>query len=247
MNLFKIIKEKYKLMKSKQAFKDNMYDYANINEYFSFYGTVVYISSDYLAEQDYFLILKSQQKYAFVHITAEELMRFREFKNRDNLIDELEDLEQKVHYIDGFGNFRAKVGWYLLNVDLEQASRDELIKIKNSAEFLWNLQLVDSVLMSHRRDKTKATKFLNHDSKQITPELFISVVTATDIFNTRFTMTFDWVTGNDFVDITVYRFNIKSTRRMFIYDVLELSDLIYAISLGDEFKAEEACLAFCQG
>jgi hypothetical protein len=244
MKLFKILKEKYKLMKDKQTFKQNMYDYGNINEYFSFFGNVVYISSDYLRDQDYFLILKKEQKYAYVGITAEEMLRFRAFKNRDDLIEELDALESQVTFIDGFGNFRAKVGWYLANEYMEPSSREELIKLKNSAEYLWNLQMIDHILMGHKRDKTKPAKFLNHDAKQVTDDLFMSITTAADIFNTPTTMQFEWVSGKQIMDITIYKFNSKLTRRIFIYDVKELSDIIYIISLGDEVKAWEALLEF---
>lgn len=246
MKLIKIFKEKYKLMKDKQNFKQTMYDYANINEYFSFYGNVIYISSDYLREQDYFIILKKDKKYAYVPVTAEEMLRFREFSNRDNLIEELEELEERIEFIDGFGNFRIKIGWYLNHGVLEPSSREELIKIKNSAEYLWNIQLIDSILMGHKRDKTKPAKFLNHDAKQVTDELFISVTTASDIFNTQYTILFDWVTGKEFMDISIYRFNMKLTRRLFIYDISELSDLIYDISLGDDIKSWESAVAFSE-
>lgn len=245
MKIIKKIREKLKMIKDQKEFRDTMYDYNNINEYYSYYGNVVYISSDYLAGNDYFLILKKENKYAMVYVTKNEIDKFNSFKNRDNLIEELKSLEDNIQFIEGLPNLIVKIGWYLLNIPFNIASRNELIKLKNSHESLWNLFLVENTILFSRKDKTVSAKFITNDVKALTDKLFMSMTIATNIYNTQFTLSFEWVAGNNFMDVTVYHFRSKNTRRIFLYDIKELSNLIKIISDGDEFYASECAIAFC--
>jgi hypothetical protein len=239
MKFIKLIKKKIKMIKDKNTFRDTMYDYANINEYFSFYGNVIYISTDYYHGNDYFLVLKRDTKYALVTINQEEIQYYFGLKNRDNITRDLDTLYAKLEFVEGLHNFRRKLDWYLLNVFFNEKSRFELIKIKNSDLVLWNFILVENVINNNRRDKTIATKLITHESRQLNPSLHLSFVHTVNVYNTQFTVDYDWVEGNAFVDVTIYHFNYKSKRRLNLFDISELNAVLSVMSLGDDYKTLE--------
>lgn len=232
------------MIRDKKAFRDTMYAYDNINEYFSFYGDVVYISSDYLLKNDYFVILKNENKFAFIPVSIAEQQRFAKFENRDNLIEELEGLAKYVEFTEGFENFTHTIAWHLLNTYLEPKSKNEAIKLKNSPYVYWNCFMLESIIAIHKLAKTLAPKPLLHDTRQLNRDIWTSVVTAPNAYNTNFTLTFDWVAGNPFMDMEIIHFTHRMKRRLYMYDIVELSQVFQIMARGDEYKTFEVLREF---
>jgi hypothetical protein len=244
MNIIKKIKQRIKIMKDKKTFKETMYDYNNINEYYSYYGNIVYISNDYLLNEDYFLIINNKTKFALVHVSSEDLIRFNSFKNRDNLIEELDNLAPSVDFVEGHQNFIHELGWYLNNFPLSDTSRNELIKLKGNPPVLWNLIHLEKLVNLHKKNKTVSTKQILHETRQLSADVFTSLVTVVNAYNTQFTLTFDWVCGNPFIDITIYHFNHKMIRRLNIFDIAELSNIFAIMSQNDDYATLIALESF---
>jgi hypothetical protein len=244
MKIIERIKQRLKMITDKKTFRDTMYDYANINEYYSFFGNVIYISTDYLESNDYFIILKNYNKFALVTISKENLLRFRNFQNRDNLIAELEALAPTIQYVEGYNNFIPKIGWYLQNTYFNNHSRNELISLKNSSFVSWNLVNVENLVNFHRKNKTVSTKQFLHETRQLNPEIYTSLVTVVNIYNSQFTLTFDWVAGNPFFELSIYHFNYKMVKRLYLYDLMELSDLFAIMTNNDDYQSLQAIDAF---
>lgn len=230
----------------KKLFKDTMYAYDNINEYYSFYGNVIYISSDYFRQNDYFIILQNKNQFALIHISKNERERFYNFRNRDNLVEELENLQKTITFTEGFENFIGVMNWNLINTFLEHHSKNELIKLKQNPLVFWNCIMLESMIDLHKKTKTIAPKPILHQTRQLNNVIFTSLVTASNMYNTNFTMSFDWVAGNAFMDIEIYHFSHKMVRRLFIYDILELSKILEIMSKSDEYKTFEAINEFLQ-
>lgn len=228
------------MIKDKNTFRDTMYDYANINEYYSFFGNVIYVSTDYLEGNDYFIILKNHSKFAIVTISKEELARFHAFTNRDSLIDELDKIGPTIQYVEGFTNFVHKLNWNLQNTYFNSHSRNELIKLKNSGLVDWNLIQMENLITFHRKNKTVSTKQFLHETRQLSPEIYTSLVTAVNIYNTQFAISFDWVAGNPFFEMTIYHFNYKVSKRIYSYDIIEISDLLAIMTNNDDYQSLQA-------
>ncbi len=230
----------------KTKFKDSMYDYANINEYFSFYGNVIYISSDYLLDQEYFLILKKHNKYAFVYIEKPTLDYFSSLDNRDDLIEDLENIEQYIQFVEGFNNFTLKLNYYLNNKAMHLSSKNELIAIKNNPESFWNTIQIEHLIKLHKKNGTIKDKELLHDSHFVGNNVIRSLTTASNVYHTQFNILFEWIVGNPFMDITIVHFNSKVERRLHVYDIKELSNVLLTMSKLNDETSMKASYEFSQ-
>jgi hypothetical protein len=228
------------MRKTKQNFKDTMYDYGNINEYYSFYGNVVYISTEYLKGNDYFIILKKNNAFALVEISNDEMARFEDFENRDNLIEELEKLESTLQFVEGFNNFLQRVQLYLSHTKLSAAAKAELIRLKTVSFVLWNYIQIENLVNLHRKNKTETTKEFRNEYRQVGYDQYASTTYGAGLYNTPFNITSEWVSGNDFFDFTFYHFSYKIKKRINVFDLAELSSVIEAIAGNDDQKALRA-------
>jgi hypothetical protein len=232
------------MIKDKKDYKDSMYDYANINEYYSYYGNLVFISSDYFYGDDYFIVLKQSNKYALVTVSKADLGYFSALTNRDKGVEDLDRLAANITFVEGYTNFTQKIEWHLVNTFFNSLSRKELIRIKNNPLILWNLMQIENTIGLFKKDKVLPMPPLMHDTRQINQDIYTSTVTAQNLYNTQFTMSFEWVSGNPFMDITIYHFNHKMHRRLYLHDILELAPVFSVMVTNDEYKTVAAIEEF---
>ena len=247
-NIFRKITQpiikRIKLIKDYTEFKETMYDYNNINEYYSFYGKVIYISTDYYLNNDYFIILYKNDGYALVKISNTERQRFLTFTNRDNLIDELKKLENTVTYV----TFRSVINY--MNYELDNKfyhndSKHELIKLEDNNVGLWNAIMLEGILKQHSIRSSIVP--MTYNIRQVREDVQISHISIPNVYGTQFTFDITWVVNNDFMDICIHHRHYKMGRRLFIYDVLELFDLFKFIVHNDEHHSSIKIDEFCKG
>lgn len=244
-NFIKTRKEKKQMNKIKENFRDTMYDYSNIIEYYSFYGKVIYVSTDVTIDSDYFIILKNGEKYACVKIESEEHNRFLEFKNRDSLIEELDKLEQNIKYVTGYAPFLQSLSANLESLGWKNKSRNELLKIKTSEDtILWFTILIDSFININKIPKTMGTQPIEPFTRPLNTKLFSSTIFANNLYYTRFNVKFDTASGVDFMDIELVVDYHKYTRRLYFYDIVELDTLLKVMARGVRMEIDKAVKVF---
>jgi hypothetical protein len=224
----------------KEQFKKTMHDYSNILEYYNYYGHLIYISSSYFSNQDYFIILKTHKYYAVVKIDQEDQMKFAAKKNRNALIEDLDALESNLHWVvpTGLKNYFDTT---LTQKDFPD--RAELIKLKNLDITKWNHYQLENLIRAFRLDHTLASRGIHHN---IIPQgnIVMSHSIVEGLYNTNFTFNIEWIVGNPFMDIKINHFGNHTKRRLYLHDIQELGTVFGVVSQRTEDKTIESILNF---
>lgn len=225
-------------------FKDSMYDYNNINEYYSYYGSVIYISPSYILNDDYFIILKNNNDYSLVKVLKEDLKEVESYVNREPLIEKLKSLKDNIAWVKGYGNLQQYIAFYVNEYDdINPMDKNALIKIKNH-----DLNFLSTIMIEDLVNLYKVGSTLTHnffiDSRELKRGVFNNAVVITNIYSTNFSVEVRWVTGNSFIDIDIYYSSFKMKRTLFIYDIREFSILLKIISHKNELNSLEAIKGF---
>lgn len=228
------------MLTRKEKFKNEMYDYSNINEYYSYFGGVVYVSTSYYRDEDYFLILRTPKNMAVVVVPAALSAEFSNKKNRTTLLTDLDRLEASIHWIVPAA-FHSYVQGLLSDPNLPD--KNELIKLKNQDITLWNKQLVEDAIRTFKKDHTLLSKGLNF-SQQNKAGYVATYTTAEGIYGTMYSIMFEWVTGNPFFDVKIKFFSQLKTRRLQVYDIHELATLLDGLVKRDDKLALAAIEEF---
>jgi hypothetical protein len=209
-------------MTKQEKFKKEMHDYANINEYYSFFGNVIYVSSSYYDNLDYFLVLRQPKTLAVVTITAAERAKFAKKTSREHVIDDLNALEPTVQWVVPAGFHRHVTG---LLQDRAFPDRNELIRLKNNDINVWNRLFIEDAIKKFKLDHTLLSRGTNFNNI-IKGGFMTTYTTADGIYGTNFGVLSEWVSGNPFFDIKLKYFSDIKTRRLYYYDLGEFATFI---------------------
>jgi hypothetical protein len=213
-----------------EQFKTEMYDYANINEYYSYFGNVVYVSSSYYDDSDYFLVLRTPKTLAVVLVRAETKRKFAQKKNRNHVAEDLKELESTIHWVvpTAFHQTVTRI----LNEGFFP-DKNELIRLKNNDINLWNRFTVEDAIRKYKLDHTLLSRGISFDSI-IKSGYMTTYTTADGIYGTSFGLLSEWVAGNPFFDVKIKYFSQIKTRRIFYYDLAELGELLGVLANRNE-------------
>lgn len=224
--------------KNKQDFKNTMYAYDNINEYYSYYGEVIYISTDYIIGNNYFIILRNADQFALVYVPYSKKLEFDSFKNRDNLVEELDKLSNTINFISGFPNFIRHIGTELVNlIDVNKVGKrsiNELNRLRNDDLIYWNHILIEQLFLLYKKDLMPYGDNLLLQTKMVKPEVYVANTILGNCYNKLYTFTVEWISKNGFIDIEIIHFAEKYTKRLYIFDIYELSKVLYSLSRDDD-------------
>lgn len=215
---------------TKDKFKKEMYDYKNINEYYSFYGDIVYISSSVYMNEDYFIILRRAKEITAVAVTKDMVARFKAKTNRDTLIEDLESLESTLHWVVPLG-FNSFLNGLISNPNFPDTY--ELIRLKNNDMVNWNRTFIDDLIKSFKPDHTLIYKNISYNQSSRNGYA-TSHVTADYLYGSMYTFIFEWVTGNSFFDVKIKHFSSVKTRRIQYFDIKELCILLDTLPSKDD-------------
>jgi hypothetical protein len=217
-------------MTKHEKFKQEMYDYANINEYYSFFGNVIYVSSSYYDNLDYFLVLRLPKYLAVVNIPASERLKFAKKTHRDHIIEDLKELEATIQWVVPAG-FHNHVTGLLDNKQFPD--RNELIRLKNNDINVWNRFFIEDAIRKFKMDHTLLSRGTNFDH-MVKGGFMTTFTTADGIYGTNFGVMSEWVSGNPFFDVKLKFFSQIKTRRLYYYDLNEFADLLSTLANRNE-------------
>lgn len=219
-----------------EQFKASMYDYANINEYYSYFGSIVYISSSYFKGEDYFLVLRTPKEVSVVVVTADEAATYAAKTNRNDVVKDLNELQANVSWVLLPG-FVAYLNGLLANPAMPD--KNDLIKIKNTDMSMWNNMLIDNMVKYYKVDHTVTSRNLAF-SQSVRNNVITTFTSVEGIYGTLFSLQFDWVVGNSFFDVKIRYFSSVKTRRLQYFDLHELASLLKVFVKRDEKKSLDA-------
>lgn len=223
-----------------ENFKNSMYDYANIIEYFSYYGNVIYVSTSYYLNEDYFIVVQTPKEMAVINITAALHDSFASIKNRDELIADLQGLESHIHWVvpRGFHTYVSNI----LNGGAFP-DKDELIKLKTNDISMWNKIFVENALRTFKQNNTLMSHGMRFD-QNVRNGYTSTFLTVDALYDNKFHFVFDSVVGNPFFDIKIKYFADTKTRRLLYFDLGELAELLTVLAKKNEVDSLNAVSKF---
>jgi hypothetical protein len=227
-------------MTKQEKFKQEMYDYANINEYYSFFGNVIYVSSSYYDNLDYFLVLRLPKNLAVVSVSAADRLKFSKKTNRDHVVEDLNELQPNVHWVVPAGFHNHVTG---LLQDKYFPDRNELIRLKNNDINVWNRFFVEDAVRKFKLDHTLLSRGINFNSI-VKGGYMTTFTTADGIYGTNFGVLSEWVSGNAFFDVKLKYFSDVKVRRLYYYDLAEFAELLGTLANRIEQPSLEAISKF---
>jgi hypothetical protein len=217
-------------MTTKEQFQAEMHDYANINEYYSYFGDVIYISTSYYDDSDYFLVLRTPKTMAIVAIPAKLRQDYAQKKNRKDVISDLTELEATIAWVvpAGYNNYVTT----LIN-NKNFPDTNELISLKNNDINLWNHYFIENAIKRFKMDHTLLSRGITFDHL-VKAGRMTTFTTAEGIYGTNFSLLIEWVAGNPFFDIKIKNLSMIKTRRLYYYDLNEFAELLNTLAHRNE-------------
>lgn len=220
----------------------------NINEYYSFFGNVIYISDGYLYNEDYFIILKNNNLYDLIFINDKERRMIEDIDNSEDrlkLFDNIDKMLQEPSII-GYNGLKIYISNLLDSNVFSTVNNTNLLQIRKDSPFNLVQNMIVSCIEANRVDISLPKQYNTHfGTNEIRPNLIEIRSNFYNVYKTGLNINFEYIFGNAFMDFEFLYYSFKFKTRLYIYNLNHFDwflDQLQAIEINNFEQSKEDIL-----